>query len=289
MAIIRYPGSKAKLFSQIHKHFPDEMRLPIYSNANPIEYREPFFGSGEFGLELMRECIDFRCPVWVNDIDPGVVALWTAIRDCPSRLCRLVQDFVPSADAFYEFKELDGQLTGEYATDGFRKLALHRMSMSGFGAMSGGPIGGRSQAGQYTVECRWNPSRIKRDIMRTHATMRRFRSLRITCGDFADLIEGAPRECFIYLDPPYYEKGAQLYKYNMPHECHERMAMMLRNCEAGWLVSYDDHPTIRDLYADASIHPIFVTYSNAVCKTNKRPKNQEIVIKRASQVMEKSA
>jgi DNA adenine methylase len=93
------------------------------------------------------------------------------------------------------------------------------------------------------------------------------------------MVQDAPQECFIYLDPPYYEKGAQLYKHNMSPEDHEDLATRLQACKAQWLLSYDDHPRIRELYDWAQIEPVFVKYSNAVCKTDKRPKNQEIVIR----------
>ena len=285
MALLRYPGSKAKLFKQIRDHFPDQMLYELSSNMTQMEYREPFFGSGEFGLRVLPR-IDFRCPVWINDIDPGVAALWTAVYKAPAKLCRLVGAFKPTTDAFYEFKERDGQLTGNPAVDGFRKLALHRMSFSGFGAKAGGPLGGRKQSSAYNVQCRWTASTITREVMEISKVMRRFNSLTITCADFSALVENAPENCFIYLDPPYYKKGAQLYKYNMLHDCHERLALMLRDCAAEWLVSYDDHPTIRDLYPGAVVHHISATYSNAVCKTEKRPKNQEVVIKRGAREME---
>jgi DNA adenine methylase len=156
---------------------------------------------------------------------------------------------------------------------------LHRMSVSGFGAMSGGPIGGRNQEGkEYTVECRWSPSRIKNDVMKTHTLMSRFKRLRITCDDFRPMVETAHENCILYLDPPYYEKGKQLYKYNMSPEDHEDLAARLESCPAQWVLSYDDHPVIRRLYSWASFHEIEVTYSNAVCKTVDRPKNKEVVI-----------
>ena len=108
--------------------------------------------------------------------------------------------------------------------------------------------------------------------------MKRFAELRITCGDFRDAIETAHENCFLYLDPPYFEKGNQLYKFSMSREDHEDLATRLRATPARWVLSYDDHPVIRQLYDWATIHEISVTYSNAVCRTEKRPKNREIVI-----------
>ncbi len=277
MAIIRYPGSKAKLARAIIRLFPDSHQHSLWSDIGH-EYREPFFGAGAIGLRVLS-VLDRRCSVWLNDVDNGIVSLWRAVHECPKHLCSYIQNFEPSVDWFNKFKAEDGTPTGDLARDGFRKLALHRMSVSGFGAMSGGPIGGKTQAtSQYTVGCRWTPSRIKREVMQTHKLMSKFANLRITCGDFRELLAGAGDECFIYLDPPYYEKGKQLYKYNTSQQDHQDLADLLRVSRARWVLSYDDHPEIRRLYSWATFHELLVTYSNAVCRDGKRPKNKEVAI-----------
>jgi DNA adenine methylase len=278
MALIRYPGSKAKLVDSITRFFPCEYQFGLLGHK-ATTYCEPFFGSGAIGVKVMKESLSRKCHVWINDLDPGVAALWQAVHTKPNELCRRVQDFTPSVDAFYEFKRQDGSLTGCVTEDGFRKLALHRMSVSGFGVMSGGPIGGRNQnSSDYTVECRWAESRIKRNIAKLHRLFTKFTKIDITCMDFREVVTNCGEGAFIYLDPPYYEKGKQLYKHNMLDEDHADLADILRATPAKWALSYDDHPRIRELYSWANFHEINVTYSNAVCTTNKRPKNKEVVI-----------
>jgi DNA adenine methylase len=276
MALIRYPGSKEKLAADLWRLFPDEMTSRLFSSTNRMEYREPFFGSGAVGFRILAT-LDRRCKVWLNDLDADLVCLWESVHKYPKQLCRLVMNFTPSTDKFYEFKAADGQ-PGESPERGFRKLALHRMSMSGFGVKSGGPIGGREQGGAYTVDCRWNPERIKRDISRLHALLSYFSDCRITCGDFEPLIAGADENTFIYLDPPYYEKGGQLYKHPMTDADHNRLAGSLRSTSAAWVLSYDDHPFIRDLFSWATFKELNITYTNAVTKEGFRPKNQEVAI-----------
>ena len=279
MSIFRYPGSKTKLIAAIMRHFPTSHQFPLWSSLDCLEYREPFFGAGVFGLWLMENVLHSRCPIWINDIDPGMAAAWKAVHESPFELIRHIQAFTPSVEAFYEFKKSDGQSCGSDAEDGFRKIALHRMSVSGFGAMSGGPIGGRTQLSSgYTVDCRWTPSRIKRDIIQVHRVMKRFRSLRITCEDFREMTETAHDRCFLYLDPPYYKKGSQLYKFNMSPNDHDSLSETLAKSPAQWVLSYDDHSEIRRLYSWATFHEMYVTYSNAVCRESKRPKNREVVI-----------
>lgn len=278
MALIRYPGSKAKLLDDIHQYCPDEVCTPLMSDAARWEYREPFFGSGAVGFHVL-DTIHKKCPLWLNDFDPDLAALWRTVLLNPSAIVEQITGFTPTAELFYEFKRLDGNEVGSEAERGFRKLALHRMSVSGFGAMSGGPIGGRFQTNEkYNVGCRWPAEKMKYEIVLLHRRMRKFRDVRFTELDFERLIVGAPDECFIYLDPPYYEKGPQLYKYSMSDDDHRRLCGALKSVGCKWVLSYDDHPFVRDLYDWAEIRELHVSYSNAIARGAIRPKNKEVVI-----------
>jgi DNA adenine methylase len=279
-AIIRYPGSKAKLVPQIVATLPDAFhaaRNPLFCDDRNIEYREPFFGSGAMGLEVIAN-IRQAASVWINDIDPAMAAIWTSVVHKRSELEKLVATFNPTVDGFYRLKESDGKQTGNVAQDAVNKIALHRMSMSGFGAKSGGPIGGRSQGGNYTVGCRWSPASIIAAIRRAYSILAPFKSrLQITSLHFRDVIGGADGNCLIYLDPPYYVKGGQLYANNMSHEEHVELSAVLSVTKADWRLSYDDCPEIRELYSWAEFQELEIRYTNAVTD-KQRPKNRELLI-----------
>ena len=278
MALIRYPGSKEKLVNDLWRLFPPEMKYELFSSNAKWEYREPFFGAGAVGFRVLQK-LDNQCRVWLNDFDADLVCMWSAVHKQPKELSRLVLDFTPTTNAFYDFKARDGIEDCEPVERGFRKLALHRMSVSGFGVKSGGPIGGRNQEHpEYTVGCRWTPEKIKQDIWRLNAILNRFPDLRITCGDFEHLLISGDKKVFMYLDPPYYEKGGQLYKFNMTPKDHARLATALCECESHWVLSYDDHPEIRRLYKWATFKELHITYTNAVTREGVRPKNREVAI-----------
>lgn len=279
VSVIRYPGSKAKLAKAIISLFPKQLWRDLFTPDLKWDYREPFFGAGAVGFRVLHD-LERHSSVWLNDIDPGMVALWETVRTDPVALMSRIFHFVPSADAFYQFKAEDGRTDLPAAEMALRKLALHRLSYSGLGAKSGGPLGGKTQGkSEYNVQCRWTPETMKKNITRLHARMSVFKDIRITCGDFAPLIETATDRTFVYLDPPYYEKGAALYKHSMSEVDHERLAGLLRECPAHWLLSYDDHPRIRELYSWATIHPLEVKYTMAKA-SGQRPKNKEIAITR---------
>jgi DNA adenine methylase len=59
-----------------------------------------------------------------------------------------------------------------------------------------------------------------------------------------------PKKTLIYLDPPYYVKGRDLYYHFYRHEDHEYVARFVQEKISAqqWIVSYDDAPEIRELY-----------------------------------------
>lgn len=280
MALIRYPGSKHKLADEIWAAFPDAMTLPLHSSELAWEYREPFFGAGAIGFRVLS-VLHPRVNVWLNDFDFGIASLWSTIRQPESlrQFCEKIAAFEPSVEAFERYKEHDGDRSIGEVEAAFRKLALHRISFSGLGVMAGGPIGGADQSNAtYKVGCRWRPEKLRSDAVRYHKLLRKFPSCKITCGDFEHVLAGANERTFIYLDPPYYEKGPELYKHSMSDADHERLASKLKDAPFHWVLSYDDHTAIRDLYSWAEIKEVKITYTTAIAKNGDRPKNKEVVI-----------
>ncbi len=279
--MIRYPGSKAKLSGKIiERSFPPELYLELWDTHIPC-YCEPFFGSGAIGWEIFS-CLSPKrrktTTVVINDVDPGIAALWKSIRDVPLELIARISSFEPSADDFYKFKDEDGDMALDPVVLGFQKLALHQMSFSGLGYMSGGPLGGKAQTSAYSPDCRWNSVSIEKKIQLCHKIMKSFLRFDISCGDFAPVLEKLPAGAFAYLDPPYYVQGSALYRHSMTESDHERLAEQLKQASFNWTLSYDDHPKIRDLYSWARIASFDMTPTVQTSRSSKRRKNKEIVI-----------
>lgn len=258
--MIRYPGGKTKLLSHILRKI----------KADNLQYREPFFGAGSVGIEYMKSSSTpsvFKKGAishWLNDFDPAMFALWKSVRDFPESLKDSVSSVKPSVDLFFKLKERlassnkpeDEAQTVSMATD---KITIHQISYSGLGMKSGSPLGGKSQSSKYDVGCRWNAKSICRKIDNLHLLFEK-KNVQVTCLDFEDVIrkEGG---AFIYLDPPYWEKGEELYQFFFKRKDHERMAVALKESKNKWLLSYDDHPEIRKLYSFAHIEDVPLKYS----------------------------
>lgn len=249
-SFIRYPGGKWN-----HRHFIIEQLKPYLKPG--IQYREPFFGGGGIGLELLQAGL--LSSMWINDKDAGVAALWTSVIRYPDDIKKLVMNFLPTRQAFDLFKN---QLTTnkiaptgrrELVSRGFRKLALHQMSFSGLGEMSGGPL--------TDIGSRWSPEYIckKIDGIRRDLSSVSVLGGACSCLDFDEMILGD--DSLLYLDPPYYEQGPSLYKHAFSTVDHERLARLLRKRTSPWLLSYDDCPQIRSLYQWALVKTVPVNYS----------------------------
>lgn len=285
MAAIRYPGSKERIKDAIIRNLPECTLGPLFAHAafmnhNAFEYREPFFGAGAIGFWVL-EHLPPSVPIWINDRDYGIACLWKSVRETPKEMCKMISQFKPSVEAFNQFKSEDGNTSLDVLRVGFQKLALHQMSYSGLGVMSGGPLGGQSQdSSEYRIDCRWSPILLQSEIISLHRLMRKFDDLKITCRDYSQVfLTESTTEVIYYLDPPYYDKGPELYKHSLSDEQHRWLAKFLKGATAKWTLSYDDAPFIRDLYEGwTDIEMIIVTPTVARSTEGKRPKNKEIVI-----------
>lgn len=257
-SFFRYPGGKGKIIDNILPH------LKVYETMD-LEYREPFFGGGSVGLNVIDK--RFANKIWINDKDIGVACLWTCVMSYPKELKKMVMDFQPSIKSFDKYKEdllIKPDLESEESViqHGFKKLAIHQISYSGLGTKSGGPLGGRDQRSKYKIDCRWSPSYICKKINIWNEKLKnvKIRKKRCTSCDFEKIIK-RKGDCVIYLDPPYYEKGADLYQCSFNESDHVRLSNVLKECTNPWILSYDDCEEIRKLYSWAVIQELNVNYS----------------------------
>jgi DNA adenine methylase len=266
ISFFRYPGGKSKLRNSISEH------LNVYANKLDLEYREPFFGGGSVGLKFISDNPQWK-KVWINDKDLGVANLWTSVIRFPNELKKMVQDFKPSIEIFDKYKlellsnSTVSQNASEIVLHGFKKLAIHQISYSGLGTKSGGPLGGREQKSKYKIDCRWSPDYICKKIDKLHNQFSKLEIKHQSCTsfDFEDLVNSTENS-FIYLDPPYYIKGNELYQFGFTKEDHKKMADVLKYTNHPWILSYDDCPEVRRLYSWAEINIIYVNYSITATK-----------------------
>lgn len=262
MSFFRYPGGKTKFKSKIVD------ALMIRSVERGYQYREPFFGGGGVGLSFLETWTHVK-DVWINDRDVGIACLWSSVLAYPQLLVDEIGMFQPHPDKFYSFKEellalhMMPSEPADIVEVGFKKLVVHQLSFSGLGTKAGGPLGGKSQESKYKIDCRWSPNYLIKKIRRFSDM---FSDLNVQYGfctalDFSVLVQDDTKKAILYLDPPYFNKGSELYQHSFNIADHEYLANILEDCPHDWVLSYDDCPEIRKLYSWASIDQITANYT----------------------------
>jgi DNA adenine methylase len=245
--LLRYPGSKTKL----RKVIIDK----ILESPFRTYYIEPFFGAGSIGINLLG----WFDMCWFNDKDWMLMDLWQCILYKTDYLKNIIQTFIPNAEKFYLFKE---ELLKPFCLDaGFKKLAIHQMSYSGLGVKAGGPIGGQKQISNYNVGCRWNAPNLCKKIDKIKSLFKS-KNFALTSWDFNSvLINSGCKYSTIYLDPPYYHKGNQLYQFGFTEEQHKELCKQLYLNSNYWVLTYDECDEIYTMYKWAKIQVVPVQYS----------------------------
>lgn len=270
MGFFRYPGGKSKLRDQIANCLAEQ------ANHHGLEYREPFFGGGSIGLKLLQDTSNIE-KIWINDFDIGIACLWTSVIKYIDYFNELILEFSPSVSAFHTFKKELMSITSmpkqknKIVEIGFKKLAIHQISYSGLGTKSGGPLGGENQKSKYKIDCRWSPKYICEKASKLNKKFLELKSIydeMCTNLDFSTLITANHCDALIYLDPPYFDKGNDLYQHGFNNSDHNRLADMLKTSRHQWVLSYDDCPEIRKMYEWADFHSINVKYSITATKDN---------------------
>ncbi len=85
------------------------------------------------------------------------------------------------------------------------------------------------------------------------------KNLKVGCADFREVIKNHPKD-FLYCDPPYYiGKDSKMFKgiypmRNIPvhHNGfpHEVLRDLLKNHKGGFILSYNNSPTIKEYYKE---------------------------------------
>ncbi len=102
-----------------------------------------------------------------------------------------------------------------------------------------------------------------RDTAKVLKATDRLRNVIIEKQDFKHLIRHYDKPgTFFYLDPPYYELES-LYERDgiVSFTAHDELCEQLKTVKGKWLLSYNDHPAIREMYRDYPIEELETTYS----------------------------
>lgn len=252
---LRYPGAKSKLAPYIKKVIETE-------NLKGCVLYEPYAGSAAISLALLDS--DTISKAVINELDPLIYHFWYSVMHDSENLITLINETDITLENWQEFSMYR---TPEYLLDktslqiGFAGLFLNRTNFSGI--LNANPLGGMKQESQYTIDCRFNKDRIIKSIRKLSSLSDRIEIYNMDAIDF--LKEKTKykrnRKTFVYIDPPYYEKGPSLYRFSYDRNMHIQLAKYIKTKSYPWLISYDDQPEIRKLYQKNQRQHVYLDYS----------------------------
>lgn len=241
---LRYPGGKRRLVPYI----AEALRV---NNLQPDLFVEPFAGGASVALELAATGVVRQ--VGLADLDPWIASFWqTVFEDC-DWLCRRIESITVDLDLWDRLKRTRAKGRRWQA---LACLVLNRTSFNGALHPRAGPIGGRAQAGPYDLACRFPRERLIKRLRACERLAAAGRIAWVRCAPALDVIRDARLQSqreglqlFTYLDPPFWAKSRDLYRYSFVDFEHEELAQALRWLREPWLLSYDVSPGIQELYA----------------------------------------
>jgi DNA adenine methylase len=237
---LRYPGGKQRLTPFINEIL----------EANQINghYAEPYAGGAGVAIQLLLTKKVKH--IHLNDSDFGIYAFWYSILNKTEEFCKMIQSASMTIEEWRKRKEIVKKGDRRKVLElGFSIFYLNRCNRSG--VLSAGVIGGYDQKGNYKMDARFSRNDL---IQRIEAIALFKHNITITNYDAEDYINEyiptLPSNTLIYLDPPYYEKGSELYLNAYQKSDHARLAITIqKSIKHKWVLSYDGVPDIINLYS----------------------------------------
>lgn len=231
--IIPWIGGKRRLAKNLLPQFPEHTC-----------YVEPFCGAAALYFLKVPSKVEV-----INDINGELVNLYRVIQH---HLEAFIQQFKWALVSRQMFEWL--QITPEATlTDIQRAARFYYLQKQAFG----GKLEGQTFGTATTSPPRFNLLRIEEDLSQAH--MRLARTF-IEHMDWAKCIEKYDRpHTLIYCDPPYWQTEG--YGVEFGFENYSRMAELARSIEGKMLISVNDIPEMRHVFAGLSMDTVDVHYT----------------------------
>jgi len=252
---LRYPGGKAELVRHI---------CPLIGPAR--ELREVFTGGGSTSLMALAQAQVQN--VWLNDFDENVAAFWDVVINELDSLIARWDDYQVSQNTGNDFQLSLYPPHGTTnalpkAERAFRRLVLSQQ------CFSGDPQGGVNQSLRVN-----NKDKIAARLHAAHDLLAG--KAKVTQLDFQEVIAAPGDDVVLYVDPPYVKAGG-MYRHGFDEADHRRLKEVLWQTPHRWLMSYDDHPLVRELYGDWCDFWVIADYTSGMHLGDK-PVRAELLI-----------
>lgn len=244
---IRWVGGKYRLLPRILPHVPERI----------VDYYEPFLGGGAVFLACEPR-VSGRSHL--ADLNEHLVAAWIAVRDHANEL-RPRLDWYQANDSKEFYYEVRGTTPKSLVDKAARFLYLNGVSWNHLWREN-------SRTGAMNVP--WGDRKFKGlDEVAMSKIRHMLKQADIVSSDFRQVLQGAKRGDFVYLDPPYLpvftrpdiekEPTAKFNKYTAKTFELPDLVDLANICSqltqkgVKWVMSNRDNEIVRDMFSDAEI------------------------------------
>lgn len=241
-------GGKRLLRQQILERFPEDI---------PSRYIEVFGGAG--WVLFAKEKQPNQLEVY-NDLDGSLVNLFRCVKYHCGEVQRELEWLLTSREQFFDWME---QLHMRGLTDIQRAARFLYTTKISFGSS------GRTYATSAKT--------VDNAVVYLEKVKDRLRGVNIEHKDFANLIKVYDNaSALFYLDPPYV--GTEHYYDSSFGEAdHLRLKSILEALKGRFILSYNDHPTVLELYSDFRIERVTRKNTLSGSGDNKTPYAEVII------------
>jgi Site-specific DNA methylase len=249
-----------------------------------VTYAEPYSGGAGAAINLLiNENVE---KILINDASIAVYSFWYSLVHHGELF---LQKFDNTDVNLSEWKiqreifrnKVKPNCIEDYISLGFATFFLNRCNRSGI--LHAGPIGGQTEekqaAANFKIDARYNKEKLRERLV---SVIERRKQITVSNDDalvfLKKRIKSKPASIqsniLVYLDPPYFIQGANLYlNYYIPSD-HVKLANYLKkNSHFKWILSYDDENDIRNLYKQFKQYSFNLSYS-----LNQNKKGNELLI-----------
>lgn len=252
---LRYPGGKSKLTRYIK-------RIIETNDLLDGVYVEPYAGGAGVAICLLLQ--EYVSSICINDINKSIHAFWYSVLNQTDELCKMIFDTEVTVENWDRQKSIQQNAENHSMLElGFSTFFLNRCNRSGI--IKGGIIGGRNQEGNWKIDARYNKDNLIRRIEKIALYNNRIKLYNLDAAEFiSTIIPSFPSKTFVYLDPPYYKKGQDLYENHYKPEDHiEVYKQVSSKLKHKWIITYDNVQEIRELYGEYRQQIYSLNYSAA--------------------------
>ena len=272
--VLRYPGGKSRVIYRLYRRnmLPEDMK----------EYREGFLGGGSCALAFSTMYPGI--PVWVNDLYTNLYYFWIQLQTNSDSLINRLLELKDEACRAEDIEELEKNHRELYAD----MRGLIDTSEDPNDLATAFYVLNRSSFGGFTEQ---NKNAFIRDSYKntifSQSKIKKLANIssiiqpwRITNSDYRDLMTAPGKDVFVFLDPPYLIKDMLYGKNKEMHSSfsHDDFIKSCKETSHNWMITYNDHPWLREQFSDYHMENFEFRYSLAHRAENKNKKEELLIM-----------